>query len=89
MKKILFTTLAAVGVALLVGGLTSAKVISHPKQYTGISILDTVPDSPKKIQLVHYMLDTVPDSPKKIQLVRYILDTVPDSPKKVNLVAIR
>jgi hypothetical protein len=89
MKKLLFTTLAAVGVALLIGGLTSAKGIFHPKQYTGISILDTVPDSPKKIQLVRYMLDTVPDSPKKIQLVRYMLDTLPDSPRKVNLVAIK
>jgi hypothetical protein len=68
MKKLLFTTIAALGVALLIGGSTSAKGILHPNQYTKMSILDTVPDSPKKIQLVRYMLDTVPDSPKKVNL---------------------
>jgi hypothetical protein len=84
MKKLFFTTLAGLGVALLIGGSTGAKVKHHPKQVTAMSILDTVPDSPKKIQLVSYLLDTVPDSPKKIQqYANYKLDTVPDSPKKI------
>jgi hypothetical protein len=89
MKKLLFTTLAGLGVALLIGGSTGVKAKFHPGQNTAMTILDTVPDSPKKIQLVYSRLDTVPDSPKKIQLVYYKLDTVPDSPKKANLVAMR
>ncbi len=91
MKKLLVATLAGIGVALLIGGSTGAKGKFHSKQNTVMAILDTVPDSPKKIQLVSYMPDTVPDSPKKVQqFVSYKYDTVPDSPKKVmNLVAMK
>jgi hypothetical protein len=90
MKKLLFTTFAGLGVALLIGGSTGVKGKLHPGQTTAMTRLDTVPDSPKKNQLVYYKMDTVPDSPKKIQLVYYKMDTVPDSPKKVmNLVAMR
>jgi hypothetical protein len=84
MKKLFFTTLAGLGVALLIGGSTGVKAKFHPRQNTAMTILDTVPDSPKKIQLVYSRLDTVPDSPKKIQqYASYKLDTVPDSPKKI------
>jgi hypothetical protein len=84
MKKLLFATLAGLGVALLISGSTGVKGKFHPRQNTAMTRLDTVPDSPKKNQLVYYKLDTVPDSPKKIQqFASYKLDTVPDSPKKV------
>jgi hypothetical protein len=84
MKKLLFATLAGLGAALLIGGSTGVKGKFHPGQNTAMTFLDTVPDSPKKIQLVYSRLDTVPDSPKKIQqYASYKLDTVPDSPKKI------
>jgi hypothetical protein len=87
MKKLLFTTFAGLGVALLIGGSTGVKGKLHPGQTTAMTRLDTVPDSPKKNQLVYYKMDTVPDSPKKIQqFASYKLDTVPDSPKKNQLV---
>lgn len=83
MKKVLFPTLVAMGVALLLVGSTGARGKFHPRQNMLISYMDTVPDSPKKVQFVS-LLDTVPDSPKKkIQMASYILDTVPDSPKKI------
>ena len=84
MKKLLIPTLAALGLALFIGGSTGAKGKFHSRQNTVMAILDTVPDSPKKVQMVSYILDTVPDSPKKVQqFVNYKYDTVPDSPKKV------
>ena len=86
MKKLLITSLAALGAALLIGGVSGAQGKLRLKQNTVASILDTVPDSPKKIQLAANYLDTVPDSPKKImQYTNYNFkyDTVPDSPKKI------
>lgn len=84
MKKLLFPTLAALGVAFLISGSTGVKARIHPGQNMSLSLLDTVPDSPKKVQFATYILDSVPDSPKKLQqYVNYKMDTVPDSPKKV------
>ena len=86
MKKVLIPTLAALGVAFLIVGSTSASGKFHPRQNLIVSVNDTVPDSPKKVQFVSYM-DTVPDSPKKVQqYVNYKMDTVPDSPKKIQYV---
>ncbi len=73
MKKLLITSLAALGAALLIGGVSGAQGKLRLKQNTVMSILDTVPDSPKKIQLASY-LDTVPDSPKKIVQLPVILE---------------
>ena len=82
MKKLFIQTLAVLGVALFIIGSMGAKGKFHYRQKSVMAILDTVPDSPKKMQLV-YVLDSVPDSPKKKLEFAYIkYDTVPDSPKK-------
>ncbi len=84
MKKVLFPTLAALGVAFLIVGSTGVRGKFHPRQNIAVSVMDTVPDSPKKVQFVS-LLDTVPDSPKKKiqEFANYRMDTVPDSPKKI------
>ena len=81
MKKVLFPTLAALGVAFncWVDG-CERKISSQTK--LGDVVMDTVPDSPKKVQFVSYLLDLYPIHRRKSAAVSYMLDSVPDSPKK-------